>query len=627
MIHNLNFMTSRGIRKKYIEFFKSKGHQEIPSASLMPENDPTVLFTTAGMHPLVPFLLGETHPAGKRLVDVQKCVRTGDIDEVGDQWHLSFFEMLGNWSLGDYFKKEAIEWSFEFLTGKSWLAIDPTRLYVSVFEGDNDAPRDEEAITIWKEQFAKIGIEAKVWQNGPINEGERIFPFNKKENWWGPAGETGPCGPDTEMFYDTGKEKCSAECNPSCSCGKFVEIWNDVFMQYNKTREGKYELARQKNIDTGMGLERITAVLQGKDNNYETELFTPIIAEIEKISNTTYTPSPDLIRPMRIIADHIRAATFILGDDKAIAPSNIGQGYVLRRFIRRAVRYGKQIGITDNFTTQISKVIIKNYKETYPELGRNKNFIIDELNKEEEKFHKTLEKGLKKINEIILYPPGGELFTKLLPGDVVFDLYQTYGFPLEMTQEIAHENGIEVDEIGFKKHLQNHQELSRTASAGMFKGGLSDAGEQATKYHTATHLLHQALRQVLGEHVQQKGSNINADRLRFDFSHPEKMTPKQIARVEEIVNEQIRRKLPVHCEEMSVEEAKSNGALGFFESKYGEKVKVYSIGSSISEGGEFFSREICGGPHVKSIDELGQFKIQKEEASSAGVRRIKAILI
>ncbi|MFH0856382.1 MAG: alanine--tRNA ligase, partial [bacterium] len=333
-------MTSQEIRKKYIEFFKSKGHKEIPSASLLPENDPTVLFTTAGMHPLVPYLLGETHPAGKQLTDVQKCIRTGDIDEVGDQWHLSFFEMLGNWSLGDYFKKEAIEYSFEFLTSSQWLGIDPNRLYVSVFKGDEDAPRDEEAIEIWKNQFAKLGIEAHVWEEGAMKEGDKIFPFNKKENWWGPAGETGPCGPDTEMFYDTGKEKCSPDCNPSCSCGKFVEIWNDVFMQYNKNCEGKYEMAKQKNIDTGMGLERMTAVLQDKNNNYETELFLPIISEIEKISSTSYNSSGESARAMRIIADHIRAATFILGDDKAIAPSNVGQGYVLRRFIRRTVRYG-----------------------------------------------------------------------------------------------------------------------------------------------------------------------------------------------------------------------------------------------------------------------------------------------
>ncbi|MFC1613228.1 alanine--tRNA ligase [Patescibacteria group bacterium] len=612
-------MQASEIRKIYIEFFKSKGHKEIASASLLPENDPTVLFTTAGMHPLVPYLLGEKHPSGTRLTDVQKCVRTGDIDEVGDQWHLSFFEMLGNWSLGDYFKKEAIEWSFEFLTDEKWMGIDPNKLYVSVFKGDEDASRDDEVIEIWKEQFAKAKIIAGIWENGEIKEDDRIFLFPKSENWWGPAGKTGPCGPCTEMFYDTGKVKCCPECNPSCSCGKFVEIWNDVFMQYNKTADGKYESLKQKNVDTGMGLERMTAVMQGKDNNYETELFAPIIREIEKLSGKKYNVSAEITKSMRVIADHLRAATFILGDEKGIVPSNLGQGYVLRRFIRRAVRYGKQIGINEKWTSKIAEIIINNYSAVYPELEKNKEFIISELDKEEEKFSKTLEKGLKMFNKLV--PKDA-----VISGEDVFCLFATYGFPVELTDEMAKDNNWKIDKEEFNKQFKKHQELSRTASAGMFKGGLADNGEQTTKFHTATHLLHQALRQVLGEHVQQKGSNLNAERLRFDFSHTEKMTPEQVAEVEKIVNDQIQKELPVHCEEMSVEEAKNAGALGFFESKYGEKVKVYSIGSSVADAGEYFSREICGGPHIKNTSELGEFKIQKEESSSSGIRRIKGVL-
>jgi len=613
-------MTSSEIRKKFIKFFKTKEHKEISSASLIPENDPTVLFTTAGMHPLVPYLLGEKHPSGSRLVDVQKCIRTGDIDEVGDQWHLSFFEMLGNWSLGDYSKEEAISWSFEFLTAKKWLGIDPNKLYVSVFKGDDDSPRDEDAITSWQNNFKKAGIEAKVWVTGDAKEGEKIFPFTKKENWWELPGEIGPCGPCSEMFYDTGKEKCSELCNPSCSCGKYVEIWNDVFMFYKKIGKGKYELSKQKNIDTGMGLERMTAVMQGKDNNYETELFTPIIDGVEKISGKKYKESNDSKKAMEIIADHIRAATFLLGDPKGIAPSNLGQGYILRRFIRRAARYGKKLGTNNDFISSIAKIIIENYKAIYPELEKNKSFIITELEKEEKKFKTTLEKGLKELHKLIEEK-------KSINGKDAFFIYSTYGFPIEMIEEEISQTDCSINKDEFIEEMKKHQELSRTASAGMFKGGLTDDSEQTTKYHTTTHLLHQALRQVLGNHVQQKGSNINSARLRFDFSHTEKMTDEEKKRVEKIVNEQIKKALTVHCEEMTVEEAKKTGALGFFESKYGERIKVYSIGSSISEGGEFFSREICGGPHVANTSELGEYKIKKEESSSAGVRRIKSVLL
>jgi alanyl-tRNA synthetase len=608
-------MNSSELKKKYLEFFKEKGHAIIPGASLIPERDPTVLFTTAGMHPLVPYLLGEKHLAGKRLADVQKCVRTGDIDSVGDSWHLTFFEMLGNWSFGDYWKKEAIEWSFEFLTDKKWLNIPKEKLSVTVFKGDEDASCDEES--------------AKIWQSVGVSK-ERIFYLSKEENWWGPAGKTGPCGPCTEMFYDTGKEKCGAECRPGCDCGKYSEIWNDVFMEYNKTGEGKYEPLKQKNVDTGMGVERTIAVLNGYDNVYETELFKPIILEIRKIAGISepidsfdklYNPGQlvqkeieglkekaEKERAVRIIADHIKAATFILAE--GLEPSNVERGYVLRRLIRRAVRYGKQLGISDIFTFKIAKVVIDIYRDVYPELKENKNFIEEQLVREEEKFGKTLERGLKEFEKII---KDGKI-----SGKESFDLYQSYGFPIEDIIEKAGERGFEVDIDGFKKEMEQHQELSRTATQGVFKSGLADHSEQATKYHTATHLLLAALRKVLGEHVYQRGSNITAERMRLDFSHPEKMTAEQIKQVEDLVNEKIRENLPVKMEEMNLEEAKKQCAMGIFESKYGEKVKVYTIGN--------FSKEICGGPHIERTGVLGKFKIIKEEASSAGVRRIKAVL-
>jgi alanyl-tRNA synthetase len=598
-------MTAAKLRQKYLEFFKNKGHTVIPSASLIPENDPTVLFTTAGMHPLVPFLMGEKHPAGKRLTNVQKCIRTGDIDEVGDQWHLTFFEMLGNWSLGDpekpdgigagYFKKEAIEWSFEFLTKE--LKIPLEKLSVSVFAGDKDAPFDQEAYDLWQ----KAGIPA-----------ERIYKFGKTDNWWGPAGATGPCGPCSEMFYDTGQAPCGPKCDPSCNCGKYAEIWNDVFLGYNKIAEGKFELLKQKNIDTGMGLERTIAVLSGKDNAYETELFQPIFNKIVELAGAGSNREEFIksnLKPIRIIADHVRAATFILGDQIGVVPSNLKQGYVLRRLIRRAVRYAKMIGINikKSVTPELAKVVVETLGEVYPEIKTNEKRIYNELEQEENKFGQTLEKGLKEFNKL-----------KEITGKEAFILFSTYGFPLELTEELAREKGFQVNREEFQKEFQKHQELSRTASAGMFKGGLADAGEIAVKYHTATHLLHAALRQVLGDHVFQKGSNINSERLRFDFSHPDKMTPEQIKQVEDLVNKQIQEGSEVKIEELSVEQAKAAGAIGVFEHKYGDKVKVYSVGD--------FSKEICGGPHVANLKELGHFKILKEESSSAGVRRIKAVL-
>ena len=578
-------MKASDLRRKYLEFFNSKGHSIIKSASLVPENDPTVLFTTAGMHPLVPFLLGEKHPLGKRIANVQKCIRTGDIEEVGDDTHLTFFEMLGNWSLGDYFKKEAIEFSFEFLTSKKWLGIDVNKLGVTCFAGDKDAPKDEEAANIW----LKLGIKK-----------ERIAFLSKADNWWGPAGSTGPCGPDTEMFYWISDEE-PPKFDPEDK--RWVEIWNDVFMQYNKNKDGIYELSKQKNVDTGMGVERTITVLEGKKSVYETELFLPIIKEIKSLvkeKNEKY---------IRIIADHLKAATLIISD--GVIPSNVERGYVLRRLIRRAIRLGKLMGIKNAFCSKISDIVINMYKEEYPELERNKEKINEELEKEEERFSKTLESGLKQFEKVVV--------NKKISGSDAFLLFQSFGFPIEMTQELAKEKGIHVDINKFNEEFKKHQELSRTSTEGQFKSGLADSSEKTTKLHTATHLLNEALRIVLKDiNIHQKGSNIKPERLRFDFNFDRKLTDEELKKVEALVNEKINQRLEVKREEMSVDEAKKEGAKGVFEHKYGEKISVYSIGN--------FSKEICAGPHVKNIKELGKFKILKEESVSAGVRRIKAVL-
>jgi alanyl-tRNA synthetase len=596
-------MTADQLRQKYLAFFASKGHAVISGASLVPENDPTVLFTTAGMHPLVPFLLGEPHPAGRRLTDVQKCVRTGDIEAVGDTCHLTFFEMLGNWSLGDYFKQEAIAWSYEFLTAPQWLGFDPARLSVTVFQGEGDVPKDEEAIAAWR----ALGIPA-----------ERIHALPKADNWWGPAGQTGPCGPDTEMFVDTGRPACSPACRPGCHCGKYIEIWNDVFMQYNKTADGRYEPLKQHNVDTGMGVERTICMLQGRASVFETELFAPLMAKIAELATGAATAA-DLAavqRAQRIVADHLRTATFILGDPKGgVKPGNLGANYVLRRLIRRAVRYAKLLGIGPGFARTLAEVVVANYRHVYPELQEKSEVIFAELAAEEERFEKTLAAGQKEFDKV-----SGALKQHgqaQLSGRTAFKLYDTYGFPLEMTEELAAEQGLTVDRAGFDEAFKKHQELSKQGDK-TFKGGLADAGEITTRLHTATHLLHKALQTVLGPHALQKGSNITPERLRFDFTHPEKMTPEQIAAVEKIVNEQIARNLPITLETMTIEEAKARGATALFAAKYGEQVKVYSAGD--------FSREVCGGPHVARTGELGRFKIQKEESSSAGVRRIRAVL-
>lgn len=599
-------MTSKELRQKYLDFFKSKGHAIISSASLIPENDPTVLFTTAGMHPLVPYLLGAPHPAGRRLVDAQKCIRTGDIDEVGDSTHHTFFEMMGNWSLGDYFKKESIKFSWEFLTSSEWLGLEASRLAVSVFAGDEDAPFDEESYRLWQE----LGVPIK-----------RIAKLPKKNNWWGPAGTTGPCGPDTEIFYWTGDLTSIPESfNDDNSL--WVEIWNNVFMEYNKTAAGNFEALAQKNVDTGLGLERVVAIINGFNDNYQIDLFSNLIVRLEQLSGLKYESSAEIKKAMRIVSDHVKAVTFIIGDDKGVAPSNTDQGYVVRRLIRRAIRYTKVIGINQaNLMSDLAQVVINDYRSVYPELANNSQFIIDNLNQEEEKFVQTLERGLKEFHK---------LSTNDLSGAEAFRLYQSYGFPLEMTEELAIESGIKIDKAGFEVEMQKHQELSRTASAGRFKGGLADSGEETTKLHTATHLLLASLRRVLGDHVLQRGSNITPERLRLDFTHSEKMSPEQIKAVEDLVNGAINSNYKVVCQELDLLEAKERGAMGVFDSKYGEKVTVYTVGP-IRESGESdlsqaFSQEICGGPHVLETGGLGHFRIQKEEASSAGVRRIKAVL-
>lgn len=589
-------MKAKELRAKYIEFFKENGHAEIKSAPLIPDNDPTVLFTTAGMHPLVPYLLGEKHPLGTRLTDYQKCIRTGDIEEVGDPVHLTFFEMLGNWSLGDYFKVESIGYSFDFLTNERWLNIPLDRLAFTVFAGDEDAPFDEEAFNEWR----KHGVSEK-----------RIAKLPKKDNWWGPAGETGPCGPDTEIFYWTGPLPTPEVFDPSDK--RWVEIWNNVFMQYFKNAEGKFEPLKQQNVDTGMGVERVTAILQGKASCYDTEIFAPLFAKLDELRGIE-TPA-ERTRSERIIVEHMRAATFIMGD--GVTPGKVDQAYVLRRIIRRAIREAMKLELNKSFTVAMAQVVIDNYKDVYSELALNEKIILEEFEREERQFASALDRGTKEFEKLIARVPA-HIERKVISGKNAFNLYETYGFPIELTVEMAAEKGFTVDMEGYQKAFEKHQELSRQGAEQKFKGGLADHSDETARLHTATHMLHKALRIVLGDHVAQKGSNITAERLRFDFSHPDKMTPEQIAEVQKIVNEQIQRELPVICEEMTVDEARAAGAIGLFGDKYGERVKVYSIGD--------YSKEICGGPHAQNSKDLGEFIIQKEESSSRGVRRIKAII-
>lgn len=604
-------MTSKELRQKFLNFFEKKGHTILPSSSLIPQDDPSVLFVTAGMHPLAPYLMGEKHPAGKKLTNVQKCLRTDDIDEVGDIQHLTFFEMLGYWSLGDYFKKESIKFTFDFYT--KVLGFDKDKISVTVFKGDNDAPFDQESYDTWKNE---IGIPE-----------ERIYKYGKKENWWGPVSETGPCGPCTEMFINTGINDCGENCGPACNCDKFVEIGNNVFIEYFKNKESRFEKLQQKNVDVGLGFERLVMFVQNKKTVFETDLFEDIVAKIRELSKYENEKST------RIIADHIRAATFALAD--GVEPSNVDRGYIVRRLIRRAVRNGKKLGIQTLFTKEIAKSVVSNMGRVYPELKKNEQFIYSELDKEEKKFQKSLDwveqykndleqfltsKIMKKIKKFPIVNEKGKA-----SGYYVYENFQTYGVPPDLSQEVAKEVGLEFDEEEYKNAFVKHQELSRKAAKKKFKGGLGEVTDQTIKYHTTTHLLHEALRRVLRTHVYQKGSNITSERLRFDFSHPDKMTQEEVKKVEDMVNKQITAGLPIIETITTVEEAKGEGAIGLFEAKYGDKVKVYSIGGPL-DSPDAFSKEICGGPHVKNTEELGQFKITKEEASSAGVRRIKAIL-
>jgi alanyl-tRNA synthetase len=597
------------LREKYQSFFEKKGHKRIASASLIPENDPTVLFTTAGMHPLVPYLMGETHPLGKRIVNVQKCIRTVDIDEVGDKWHLSFFEMMGHWSFGDYFKKEAIEMTYEFLTKE--LGLDKDRISVTVFEGDNDAPRDNEVAKAWE----SVGI--------PKN---RIHFLPKTENWWGPAGVTGPCGPDTECFYRMvgDEEKDTADFVERDQ--DFPEMGNDVLMQYNKTVDGRFEESKQKNIDNGTGVERILCVLNGYENAFECDTLKPIYEKVKELAKVD-TNNKDAIKSLRIITDHLRAAVMILGDDKAVSPSNVDQGYILRRFIRRSIRHSRLLGIKNNFCKSVAEVVVETMKFPYEEIEKNKEFIFCELEKEEEKFSVALEKGTKILeNKLFFLGKASEnvkdKVKKELNGKGAFDLFQSYGFPLEMTIEMCAEKGFTVDTKKFEELIKEHQEKSRKGAKQKFKGGLADAKEETTKLHTVTHLVLAALKEIVSSEIEQKGANINAERIRFDFNSEERLTDEQIKKVEEWVNKVIREEAEVKVELLSLKDAKEAGAHGTFDSKYGEKVKVYTV----FKNNKVFSKEICGGPHVKTTKGMGVFKIIKQGAVAAGIKRIKAIL-
>jgi alanyl-tRNA synthetase len=596
-------ITSKELREKYLSFFESKGHARIASASLIPENDPTVLFTTAGMHPLVPYLMGENHPLGKRLVNIQKCIRTGDIDEVGDKWHLSFFEMMGHWSLGDYFKKEAIEMSYEFLT--KVLELSKDKLSVTVFEGDKDAARDEEAANQWK----KSGI--------PEN---RIHFLNKKENWWGPAGEVGPCGPDTEFFYRmTGEEETSTKDFVSRN-QDFPEIGNDVLMQYNKVKSGNFEESKQKNIDNGTGLERVISVLNGYENTFEIDTLKPIYDKVKELAGEEKTKETE-IKSLRIITDHLRAAVMILGDDKSIAPSNVDQGYVLRKFIRRSIRHGRLLGIEGNFCKSVAEVVVATMGPVYLEVEKNKEFIFNELIKEEEKFSVALTNGTTRLQRTLSFlEKAGK---KEVSGKLAFDLYQSFGFPIEMVVEICKEDGFSVDTTDFEARIKAHQDTSRKGAEQKFKGGLADAKEETTKLHTVTHLTLAAMKELIDKDMEQKGANINAERMRFDFNSEERLTDEQLRAIEAWVNKAIVSEATVKMEVLTLDEAKKSGAHGTFDAKYGDKVKVYTV---TGPDGTIYSKEICGGPHVESLKEIGTYKIKKQESVAAGIKRIKAVL-
>ena len=602
--------TDNDIKEKWFNYFTSRGFKRIDSASIVPENDATVLFTTAGMHPLVPYLLGAKHPAGNKICDIQRCIRTNDIDSVGDAWHLTCFEMLGNWYLGECPKKEMIELSYEFLTSPKYLGLDKNKLATTVFEGDETAPKDE--------------VSYNAWKNCGINE---VFYQNKDENWWALGGGVGPCGPDSEMFLDTGKPKCNPNCSPSCNCGKYVEIWNDVFMQYKVENAGeKAKLLEKPNIDTGLGLERVVAILNGAKSVYDTGIFKQVIDFINSKAEIKYEDNENAKKSYRIITDHLRASVFVLGDTNRVVPSNVGQGYVLRRFIRRAVNHARNIKLDTKYFSDIVDLYVDKHGKDYNDIANNREFIKQEITKEVEKFSKALEEGYKEFEKVIygiekhkeFALKNGEVVENVISGKATFRLFDTYGFPLEITKELAEERGYKIDEDGYKKAFEEHQEKSRTASAGSFKGGLADSSYESTKLHTATHLLQAGLQKYVSADIRQKGSNITPERLRFDFNCDHKLTQEELKLVEDFVNDAIKSAVDVTVETLTVDEAKKSGALGVFDNKYGDRVTVYTIGN--------LSKEICGGPHAKNTSELHHFKIIKEESSSSGIRRIKAIL-
>jgi len=602
-------VTDRQLKALWKDFFTKHGFKQIQNSSLIPENDPTVLFTTAGMHPLVPYLLGEKHPSGDKLFDTQRCIRTGDIDSVGDFNHNTFFEMLGNWFLGSCPKDEMIKLSYEFLTSKEYLGIDPNKLSVTVFEGDETAPRDE--------------LAAKTWEECGIAK-DHIFFNPKEDNWWGLGSGVGPCGPDTEMFYDSGKEKCSPDCKPGCHCGKYNEIWNDVFMQYRVENAGeKAQALANPNIDTGMGVERTICVLNNVKSSYDVGIFKEVIDFMD--SKAEIKNSDETVKSYRILADHLRSTVFILGDEKAIKPSNVGQGYILRRFIRRSVNHARKIGLDTKFFADVADLYINYYSYDYDILTKNAEVIKTELSIEVEKFAKAIDQGFKEFEKVIngierhkQFAKEGEVVENIISGKAAFRLFDTFGFPYELTEEIAKERGYEVDKAGYDEAFKAHQDLSRSASAGTFKGGLADSSYETAKLHTATHIMLAGLKKMFGNQVEQKGSNITPERLRFDFNLDHKMTPEEIKELEDFVNNVIQKKLDVTCTEMTLEEARAAGAHGVFDSKYGEKVKIYTIGD--------VDKQICGGPHAKNTEDLHHFTIKKEESSSSGIRRIKAIL-
>ncbi|MHA2026696.1 MAG: alanine--tRNA ligase [Candidatus Thorarchaeota archaeon] len=583
------------LKELYLKFFKDRGHSIISSASLFPEDDPSVLFTSAGMHPLVPYLLGQPHPEGVRLANVQKCIRTTDIDDVGDTTHLTFFEMLGNWSLGDYWKKEIITWSYEFLTSKKWLGFNPDKLSVTVFAGDEDSPRDDEAADIWK----SLGIPE-----------ERIYFLGKEDNWW-IVGNSGPCGPDTEMFIEVDEiPKCDSDCRPGCGCGHFVEVWNDVFIMYNKNEDGSYDTLEMQSIDTGMGIDRTAAMLQGVSTVFDTEAFIPLIELVKELSpNEEFTEDDE--RLIRIIVDHVRSAVMIMADDRKIGPSNVEQGYIVRRLLRKSIHGADRLGIGKGFMNDLAELVIEWFKDYYPEVKRNKDFVMENLDAEESKFRKTLSKAIRKFNKIF-----DDVGT--ITGEDAFLLFTSFGLPLEMTRELAEEKGIKIDMNEFTKQFEEHREISRTATQGKFKGGLAEHSDDVMKLHTATHLLQAALRKVLGNEVTQNGSNITEERLRFDFTFSRKLTQEEVEEIENLVNDIISQDLELTQQFMQYDDAIAKGALAFFKENYGEEVSVYSVGD--------FSMELCGGPHVERTGSLGNFKIAKQKKIGAGIMRIRAVL-